>query len=41
MAGTAEMIIELDKKRMAAMAQKDVAALTWRMVTWQSTKLPD
>src|SRR6185503_12743075 len=27
MAGNAEMIIELDKKRMTAMAQKDVAAL--------------
>ena len=27
MAGNAEMIIDLDKKRMTAMAQKDVAAL--------------
>ena len=27
MAGNAEMIIELDKKRMSAMAQKDTAAL--------------
>ena len=44
MAGNGEMIMELDKKRMTAMAQKDTAALqngTWRMVTWQSTKLPE
>jgi hypothetical protein len=65
MAGSEQMIIELDKQRMTAMAQKDVAALsvnskgksnsfrvrftdvyenqngTWRMITWQSTKLPE
>ena len=42
MAGNAEMIVELDKNRMTAMAQKDTAALKnmlWRPSTSGTTSL--